>query len=81
MEVGEVFELIAGCTREVVPGLENHIFRQHDRLEALGANSIDRAEIVAAVLESLRLNLPRTAVFGTRNVGELAALIHAKLSI
>lgn len=76
-----VFDLIVRHTREVVPELDGHVFRREDRLADLGANSIDRAEIVAMVLESLSLNVARAQLFGPHNIGELAdllsALVHA----
>jgi polyketide biosynthesis acyl carrier protein len=76
----DILEVIASCTREVLPGLEDHPFRRTDRLVDLGANSIDRAEIVMMVLEKLSLKIPRTAVFGPSNIGELSDLLHAKLN-
>lgn len=78
MNTQTVFELIVRCTREVIPELEAHQFQPHDRLADLGANSVDRAEIVTMVLEAMSLRIGRTEVFGPKNIGELASLLHEK---
>ena len=49
------------------------------RLQELGANSMDRAEIVMLVLESMDLAIARSELFGPQNIGELADLLHGKL--
>ena len=79
MNTEAIVSLIGQCVCEVLPGLEEHRFVREDRLVDLGANSVDRAEIVMLVLERLSLAIPRTEVFGPRNVGELADLLQAKL--
>lgn len=74
-----VFEVIVGHVREVLPHLQNHSFAPTDQLAQLGANSVDRAEIVNMVLDSLALRIPRVELFGARNLGELADLLHQRL--
>ena len=75
----ELLDLLGRCTRQVLSELQLHEFRRDDQLELLGANSMDRADIIALVLESLRLEIPRTALFGPKNLGELVDLLHDKL--
>jgi polyketide biosynthesis acyl carrier protein len=79
MDRNDVLNLIIRCTREVIPGLDTHAFAPHDRLESLGANSVDRAEIATLAMESLALNFPRIEISGPKTIGELAALLHDKL--
>ena len=79
MSNDDVFQLIAACARRVLPGTEAHEFRREDRLAELGATSMDRAEILMLMLESLSLNMPRTELAGPRNMGALADLVHARL--
>jgi polyketide biosynthesis acyl carrier protein len=76
----EMLELIATHAREILPGLEAHTFAASDRLADLGANSIDRAEIVMLVQDSLSLAVPRVELFGPKNVGELADLFLKKMN-
>ena len=75
----EVMSVIIGHARDVVPELETHVFSPQDRLADLGANSVDRAEIVAMTLSSLSLRIPLVATTAARNIGELAALLHERL--
>ena len=79
MNVQDVFDTIVGHTREVVPGLDDHAFQFSDSLRALGANSIDRSEILMMTLESLSLKMPMIDLAKAENMGELAELMHARL--
>ncbi len=79
MDKNRILELIARHTRDVVPGLETHVFAEGDRLADLGADSVDRAEIAMLVQEALSLLIPRVELFGPRNIGELADLFLKKL--
>lgn len=75
----EILRIIISHARYVVPELEAHEFRPEDRLVDLGANSVDRVEIVAMTLSSLSLRIPLVSTTHVRNLGELAELLHAKL--
>ncbi|AEA62698.1 MULTISPECIES: acyl carrier protein [Burkholderia] len=79
MDLQQIVELIARHTKEVIPGLDRHTFRATDALKDLGANSLDRSEIVIMTLESLSLRVPLVELAGARNIGELAQVLHAKL--
>lgn len=81
MSEAEVFQLVINNIREVLPDLEDHEFSYDDQLVALGANSIDRAEIVTMSMEALSLNIPRIELFGIKNVGGLASFLHSKLQV
>ena len=79
MNQQDIFNLITNHTREVVPLLVNHDFKQTDSLKELGANSIDRSEIIMMTLESLSLNMPLIYVARAENIGDLASIIHGKI--
>ena len=81
MNKEDIFNLIITHTCVVLPELENHSFKKSDQLKELGANSIDRAEIVTMALESLSLKIPRVELFGARNIGELVDLLYEKMSL
>ncbi|MDQ4039344.1 MAG: acyl carrier protein [Actinomycetota bacterium] len=76
MSKEQVFDIIVENTREVVPELDDHAFDTTDSLRELGANSIDRAEIIMMTLEALSLNIPLVRLANVKNIGELADLIH-----
>ncbi|KTT63893.1 hypothetical protein NS383_17615 [Pseudomonas oryzihabitans] len=79
MTQAEVFDLIVRHAREVLPSLGQRVVGRGDRLVDLGANSVDRVEIVAMTLSSLALRLPLAQTMGARNIGELAELLHGRL--
>jgi polyketide biosynthesis acyl carrier protein len=81
MTQSDILTLIARHTREILPGLDEHVFVASDRLVDLGANSVDRAEIAMAVQESLDLSVSRVELFGPKNIGELADLFLQKLHV
>ncbi|MFE4053266.1 acyl carrier protein [Streptomyces sp. YIM B13518] len=78
MPVQEVFDLVVKHTCEVMPELDGHTFVATDSLRELGANSMDRAEIIMMTLEELSLTVPLVELAGANNIGELAKLIHDK---
>lgn len=78
MTQNDVFEIIIRHVREVLPALDNHDFQFSDSLKALGANSIDRSEIIMMTLESMSVNIPLIEMAKAPNIGELAGIIHAK---
>ncbi len=79
MNTDSILKVIIDIIGEVMPKLKDHTLEASDGLEALGANSMDRAEIVIMTLENLGLKVPLFEMFGPRNIGELAELLHAKL--
>ncbi|PSL48195.1 polyketide biosynthesis acyl carrier protein [Chitinophaga niastensis] len=76
MNKEEIFKMIVQHTCEVIPELEDHTFKSGDQLKELGANSVDRAEIISLAMESLSLQIPMVEVFGAKNLDELATLLY-----
>jgi polyketide biosynthesis acyl carrier protein len=81
MNTEEIFEVIVGHTREVIPGLDERRLQFDDTLRSLGANSVDRSEIVMMTLRSLSLNIPLIETVKAQNIGELASILHGKLQL
>jgi polyketide biosynthesis acyl carrier protein len=79
MKQEDIFDILVRHTCEVIPALQDHRFQEDDSLKDLGANSVDRSEIVMMTLESLSLNIPLILIARAQNMGELASIIHAKL--
>jgi polyketide biosynthesis acyl carrier protein len=73
-----ILKIIVDHTCEVIPKLKNHEFKPGDRLVDLGANSVDRAEIITMTMDSLTLRIPRVELFGAKNIGELAEVFYEK---
>ncbi len=78
MNRDDIFELVTRHICEVIPELEGHSFKQDDQLKELGANSIDRAEIVMMTMEALSLQIPRVELAEVTNIGELTDALYEK---
>jgi polyketide biosynthesis acyl carrier protein len=78
MTENDILTLIVQHTREVLPELEGRPIAPSESLSDLGADSIDRAEIVNLVLESLAVDFPRAKLAGVRNIGELASALASR---
>jgi polyketide biosynthesis acyl carrier protein len=78
MSKEDIFDVIVRHAREVIPNLRAHSFKHTDSLRALGANSVDRADIIMLTLESLSVNVPLAAMAGAEDIGELAGIIQQK---
>jgi polyketide biosynthesis acyl carrier protein len=78
MNKESIFETIGRIICEVLPELEGHVFQPDDRLIDLGANSIDRAEIVTMTLEALSLPISRVELSEAKSIGELARILYEK---
>ncbi|GGP81755.1 MULTISPECIES: acyl carrier protein [Streptomyces] len=81
MKSEEILPLIHEAIVEVLPELDGHDFQETDSLDALGANSMDRAEIVMIVLEAMNLEIPLVDTFGPQNLGELARHLADKTAV
>ncbi|MET0323116.1 MAG: acyl carrier protein [Duganella sp.] len=80
MNTESIFDLIAAHARDVLPELAARPLGGHDSLRELGANSIDRAEILMLVTASLGLRVPLVQLSQPRNMGELAELLSRLLA-
>lgn len=76
MDKSEIISLIKSNLAEVLPDLDEGEIDVHETLMNLGANSVDRAELVAITLDSLSLNVPFYKFASARNIAELADLMH-----
>ena len=79
MTLQEVFELVVKNTCEILPELVGRTFYPNDQLKELGANSLDRADIVMMTMEALGLKFALVELGHVQNIGELAEAFYAKL--
>lgn len=71
MEREEIFAIIKQNIIEIVPELANHSIMMTDSLRELGANSIDRAEILIKSMASLKLKIPLVDLGQAKNIEAL----------
>lgn len=74
----EVFNVIRENLLEIIPDLEGQEISGDESLVALGANSIDRGELITLTLERLGMDLPRIQFAGAQTINELVDLIIQK---
>ncbi|KXZ15036.1 poly(3-hydroxyalkanoate) depolymerase [Bacillus nakamurai] len=79
MNKERIFEMLQRNIYEVLPELEGRELSFEDRLADLGADSVDRAEIITMMLEDLSLQIPRVELTGVTNIGELAEKLYEKV--
>ncbi len=63
----------------VEPALEGQAIAGTDSMVTIGLDSVSRQEVLILTMEALGLDLPMVQLFGPRNLGELADLLHARL--
>jgi polyketide biosynthesis acyl carrier protein len=74
----DIFMMVVHHSSEVIPELEGHEFKLNESWSDLGANSLDRAEILMMSMEALALRIPRVELFGAKTVGGLVDLLYEK---
>lgn len=75
MDKKSILDIIVKHTREVVPGLDGQEIQEDDSLASLGANSIDRADIIMMTLEELELEISLVEMAPARCIGDLVDIM------
>jgi polyketide biosynthesis acyl carrier protein len=68
--------VVKANTLKVLPDVVADEVTIDKNLTDLGANSVDRVEVVIYSLEELRLKVPPSELQGLRNIGALVDLLH-----
>jgi polyketide biosynthesis acyl carrier protein len=63
----------------VIPHLQRTELTTDNKLEDLGANIIECAEIIDRTVDLLSLNMERVDLYGNKNLGGLADAIYERL--
>ncbi len=74
-----IVNLIRENLLEIIPELTEETVSNDTTLVDLGANSLDRGELITLTLEKLDLDISRIEFVGAQNINELADLITEKL--
>lgn len=75
MEKGNVFLVVKDAISDVLPDVDSGAVRIEQNLKSLGANSIDRTEIVMLSMEKLGIKLPLVSFGGVENIEEMVNVI------
>ena len=78
MQLGKaaIFEVVKANVLKVLPELVSDEVKVESSLSDLGANSVDRVEVVLYSLEDLNLKVPTARLHGLKNLAELVDLLH-----
>lgn len=78
MDSHHIAEIIIAEIRETVPELADQPITVRESMAELGVDSIERSEVIMAVMEQLGLKIPMVQLHGPKNIGELADLLLSK---
>lgn len=76
MEKNKIYNTIIKNSYEVLEGMEDENITGDNNFLEIGANSIDRAEIINLTLEDLELDVPRVGLAKANNINELVDAIY-----
>ncbi len=80
MSKEEIMEAIVQVCIGVLPVLKSHEFQPSESLRDLGANSLDRSEILENAMATLGVDIPRVDMHRAENIGQLVDLLHDKIT-
>ncbi|MFJ6895186.1 phosphopantetheine-binding protein [Streptomyces hokutonensis] len=78
MTHNEIWEVLCRHVRDVLGDVQVGKIYPGQSLRDLGANSLDRMDIMVGAVNELQLNVPTAALAVTPTLGELADLLHAR---
>lgn len=73
-----VLELLKGCITETLDDLDINSIRHDQNLKDLGANSLDRMDIILTAMEKLEIKVPLVEMAQTRSIHDLAEFLFQK---
>lgn len=76
----EIFEIIKGNLLEILPDLDPARIEPHVSMKDLGANSIDRADVIIQTMEALDLSFPMHELGRLTNIQGLVDDFHDRCS-
>ena len=75
MEKRNVFQVVKDVISEVLPDVDSEDIKIEQNLKSLGANSIDRTEIVMLSMEKLGIKVPLVSFGGVENIEEMVDVL------
>ncbi|MCF6255544.1 MAG: acyl carrier protein [Gammaproteobacteria bacterium] len=71
MEKESIFLVVKDAIADVLPDVDTEAVSIEQNLKSLGANSIDRTEIVMSSMEKLGIKLPLVSFGGVENIEDM----------
>ncbi|TAK73855.1 MAG: acyl carrier protein [Gammaproteobacteria bacterium] len=79
MTQDQIFEVIKKSVLDILIDIEPELIKIDKSLKDLGANSIDRIEVISSTLEQLNLKLPLMTFKNATNIREIVDIFHEHL--
>jgi polyketide biosynthesis acyl carrier protein len=70
----EVFAVVRSCILQVLPDVDASAIEPPVSMRDLGANSVDRMEVVTMAMEQLKVRIPVAEFADVKNIGQLVQL-------
>lgn len=78
MTKADVFEIVKENILDILPDVSEEEIQIEGSMKDLGANSIDRADIVVGSMEKLGLKIPLVEFGQLKNIQELVDLLYER---
>ncbi|HCB96312.1 MAG: acyl carrier protein [Ruminococcus bromii] len=76
MSKEEIFEIIKENILDIIPELDLSEVTMKDSLKEIGANSVDRADIIMFTMESLNIRIPMVKFGNAANIGDIVDIMY-----
>ncbi|MDT0268351.1 acyl carrier protein [Streptomyces sp. DSM 44915] len=73
----EIFTILTSVFAEIIPDVDTSGITLEDSLRDLGANSIDRADIITDTMEQAGVSLPMVSFADAKSIGDIVRIIAA----
>ena len=73
----KIWEVLMSSILEILPQCSNYDISKQSSLLEMGANSIDRMEIIALTLEHLNINIPLINVAKAENLDDVINILYS----
>ncbi|WP_238651992.1 acyl carrier protein [Paenibacillus piscarius] len=79
MNKDQVLEIMRTKMLDILPDLPAERIRREVSMKELGANSIDRFDIISDTMEELNIRIPLLHFGSLKNIGEVVDFLHENL--
>jgi polyketide biosynthesis acyl carrier protein len=76
MEKTDIFVVIKKHIKTILPNVRDEDIKIEGKMADLGANSIDRSDIVIQTMEELQLKIPLVTLGQAKNLQDLTDILH-----
>jgi polyketide biosynthesis acyl carrier protein len=80
MSKDDIFRIIKDNILEIFPDISSEEISMDESLRELGANSVDRMDIVVKTMEAIEVKISLVEIAQAGNIGELVNIFYAKKS-